>query len=189
MPILGAAPPAQKVFSIYVGPHLHERARQHKGVAARRLKFSPGMSKKEIFFLWARSESFDSGKPLVCVRTACVSKGSQRMWGRSCMKSYVLMRDVHPEGCTTQTSTGAAPRPFERRPVPEGRKFRRWRQPEHLSERPQGASCAEGSDRRNFQAAVTGRHFLPLAAFHSFLEEMVGNAADHGITFQKWKQS
>ena len=49
------------------------------------------------------------------------------------------------------------PRPFERRLVPEGRKFRRWRQPERLFERPQGASCAEGSDRRNFQAAVTGR--------------------------------
>ena len=63
------------------------------------------------------------------------------------------------------------PRPFERRPVPEGRKFRRWRQPERLFERPQGASCAEGSDRRNFQAGVTGRHFLPLATFHSFLEK------------------
>ena len=49
------------------------------------------------------------------------------------------------------------PRSFERRPVPEGRKFRRWRQPERLFERPQGASCAEGSDRRNFQAGVMGR--------------------------------
>ena len=86
-------------------------------------------------------------------------------------------------------STGAAPRPFERRPVPEGRKFRRWRQPQRLFERPQGASSPEGSDRRNFQAVVTGRRFLSLATFHSFLEEMVGNVTDHGIIFQKWKRS
>ena len=64
-------------------------------------------------------------------------------------------------------STGAAPRPFERRPVPEGRKFRRWRQPQRLSERPQGASCAEGSDRRNFQAGVTGRRPFLLLRFLS----------------------
>ena len=49
------------------------------------------------------------------------------------------------------------PRPFERRPVPEGRKFRRWRQPERLFERAKRASCAEGSDRRIFQAGVMGR--------------------------------
>ena len=73
--------------------------------------------------------------------------------------------------CAISLTLVQLPRPFERRPVPEGRKFRRWRQPERLFERPQGASCAEGSDRRNFQAVVMGRHFLPLAAFHSFLEK------------------
>ena len=36
---------------------------------------------------------------------------------------------------------------------------------------------------------MTGRHFLPLATFHSFLEEMVGNIADHGIPFPKWEKS
>ena len=83
------------------------------------------------------------------------------------------VRDEHEARtvCAISLTLVQLPRPFERRPVPEGRKFRRWRQPERLSERPEGASCAEGSDRRNFQAAVTGRHFLPLAAFHSFLEK------------------
>lgn len=84
------------------------------------------------------------------------------------MRKNNLIRDVHSRECTTQTSTGAAPRPFERRPVPEGRKIGWWRQPERLFERAQRASCAEGSDQAIFQAAVMGRRFLPLPTFHSF---------------------
>ena len=92
------------------------------------------------------------------------------------MGPHRCMRNIHVEHevrttCAISLTLVQLPRPFERRPVPEGRKFRWWRQPERLSEQPQGASCAEGSDRRNFQAGVMGRHFLPLAAFHSFLEK------------------
>ena len=103
--------------------------------------------------------------------TGDANKAIQRMWGCSCTSLYALIWDVHLKNARHEESIGPAPRPLERRPVPEGRKFRRWRQPERLSERPQGASCAEGSDRRNFQAGVMGRHFLPLATFHSFLEK------------------
>ncbi len=54
-----------------------------------------------------------------------------------------------------------------------GRKIGRWRQPERLSERPQGASCAEGSDRPFFQDAdVGGCSFL---CFVSCLSGQEGN--------------
>ena len=86
-----------------------------------------------------------------------------------------------------QSSIGAAPRPFERRPVPAGRNFGWWRQPERLFERPQGASCAEGSDQSKFQAGVTGRPFGPLLTFR--LVGTRGKVSDAGIVFQKWKQS
>ena len=54
-----------------------------------------------------------------------------------------------------------------------GRKIGRWRQPERLSERPQGASCAEGSDRPFFQDAdVGGCSFI---CFVSCLSGQEGN--------------
>ena len=112
-----------------MGPLSHELARQYKGAAKRRYKTSPGMKRKVNVSMRPR--------PGVCETSA------------SEMKPAPYARGTY--------SIGAAPRPFERRPVPEGRKFRRWRQPERLSERAKRASCAEGSDRRNFQAVVTGR--------------------------------
>ena len=93
-----------------------------------------------------------------------------RMWGHSSIPhahaSHLTPREVRRNilycACAAppenkQVSTGAAPRPLERRPVPEGRNSGWWRQPERLFERPQGASCAEGSDQPEFQAGVTGR--------------------------------
>ena len=43
------------------------------------------------------------------------------MWVRTPMRKNDFIRAVHPEKCTTQTSIGAAPRPFRRRPTRRGK--------------------------------------------------------------------
>ncbi len=56
-------------------------------------------------------------------------------------------------------------RPFERRPVPEGRKFRRWRQPERLFERAQRASFIPSAEGWQILGWSDGAAALSFASF------------------------
>ena len=71
------------------------------------------------------------------------------------------------------SNTGTAPCPFRWRPARRAKFSRAAVKPKRLSERPQGASCAEGSDRPFFQGAdVGGCSFL---CFVSCLSGQEGN--------------
>ncbi len=155
---------------------------KYKGAAKRRHKTSTGMRCRYAKYVGPLQHTSR-------VRVAFESAHNVRKVFEMCLRPHRLTQKGKQKGCafekcTTQVSTGAAPRPLERRPVPEGRNSGWWRQPERLFERPQGASCAEGSDQPEFQAGVTGRR--PFLGRHSF--RAVGkNVGGAGIVFQKWK--
>ena len=105
----------------------------NKGAAKRRHKTSTGMRErcaKDVGPLQHTSRA----------RVAFESAHSVRKVFEMCLRPHRLTQKGKQKGCafekcTTQVSTGAAPRPLERRPVPEGRNSGWWRQPERLFER------------------------------------------------------